>query len=295
MHSRTILLGAIVLAGVAAGCASRKTAEELSPRPLRSALTFYAPFDGTADAAFANGDPHIYSAASMRARDSAGRGLPMNQITRLAVGEGRFGDALRFTAKQAPFVFFRAATNVPYATQNWSGTVSFWLNTDPVNDLQPGFCDPIQITPRAWNDAAFFVEFEKRETIPFRLGVYSDFAVWNPNKREWNTIPFADKPLVTVENPPFTRGQWTHIAFTWEKFNTGQSNGVPRLYLNGELRGQLSPRVQTFTWDPAQTTIGLGLSYIGLMDELAVFNRDLNAEEIRQLYTLPNGVRSLLR
>ena len=44
--------------------------------------------------------------------------------------------------------------------------------------LEPGFCDPVQITPRAWNDAAFFVEFEKRpESIPFRLGVYADLGV----------------------------------------------------------------------------------------------------------------------
>jgi hypothetical protein len=158
----------LAVAGLGAGCASRPQANHANT--LRTALTFHAPFDGSPHAAFALGDPQLYSAASMRARDTAAAGLPMNEATRLAPDEGRFGGALRFTKKQAPFVFFHAATNVPYAPANWSGTVSFWLSTDPANDLEPGFCDPIQITPRAWNDAAFFVEFEKRQTIPFRLG-----------------------------------------------------------------------------------------------------------------------------
>jgi len=295
MHGRIWFPALAALALVFTGCRTLDLAPASPARSLQTALTFYAPFDGRAEAAFAKGDPHLYSAPSMRARDSAARGLPINQVTRLAPGEGRFGDALRFTAKQAPFVFFRAATNVHYAAQNWGGTVSFWLSTDPTNDLQPGFCDPIQITPRAWNDAAFFVEFEKRQTIPFRLGVYPDVKVWNPDNREWSKIPLADKPLVTVEDPPFNRGKWTHVVFTWENFNTAESNGVAKLYLDGDYRGELAARVQTFTWDPAQTVVGLGLNYVGLMDELAVFNRALSSEEVRELHALPNGIRTLLR
>jgi hypothetical protein len=37
----------------------------------------------------------------------------------------------------------------------------------------------------------------------------------------------------------------------------------------------------------------LGLSYIGLWDELSVFNRALTADEIRHLHGLKNGVRDL--
>ena len=42
-------------------------------------------------------------------------------------------------------MFFRAAGNMPYARSAWDGTVSFWLSVDPERDLQPGFCDPVQI------------------------------------------------------------------------------------------------------------------------------------------------------
>lgn len=269
-------------------------APQAQHQALRQALTFHAGFDGTFDAAHAAGDPVLYSAPSLKQRGEAKPGLPEGGEIRHAAGAGRFGDALQFTVKRPAFVFFRGARNVAYETANWSGTVSFWLSADPEGELAPGFCDPVQITPRAWNDAAFFVEFEKRpESIPFRLGAYADLAVWNPQKRPFAEIPTAERPLITVDRPPFARGKWTHVLFTFERFNTGKADGVVRLYLDGAPRGTLSPRQQTFTWDPQNTLIALGLSYIGLLDELAIFNRVLNEEEIRTLYALPRGVAGL--
>ena len=54
-----------------------------------------------------------------------------------------------------------------------------------------------------------------------------------------------------------------------------------RLYLDGEPRGDLSGRQQTFTWDLQQTLIALGLNYVGLIDEIATFDRVLTAAEVR--------------
>lgn len=261
---------------------------------LRSALTLHAPFDGGPDAVHAAGDARLYWASSFKERQKARPGLPEDGRVHIAKGAGRYGDALRFTEKQAPIVFFRGAGNMPYTSMDWSGTVSFWLSVDPAQDLEPGFCDPVQITPRAWNDAAFFVEFEKRpESIPFRLGVYADFDVWNPTKRKFTEIPPAERPLVTVDDPPFGRGRWTHVVFTFERFNTGRPDGVARLYLDGAPRGELSPRQQTFTWDPDENVIVLGLSYVGLFDDLAIFDRALSADEITALHRLDTGVAAL--
>lgn len=258
-------------------------------------LTFYAPFDGDADAVHALGDGRIYNAKSGGTRGDAQPGLPAEGIVKLAPNQGKFGDALQFTRKKSPLVFFKAAGNMSHKLSDWNGAVSFWLSLDPEKDLEPGYCDPIQITPRAWNDAAFFVEFGKDEKPRhFRLGAYADFKVWNPNNRNWDTIPFSEKPLVSVEQPPFGRGRWTHVAFTFEHFNTGMTNGIASLYLDGKPQGSLSPRQQTFTWNPAKSAIMLGLSYIGLFDELAIFDRSLSAAEVAELNRLPNGVRSLL-
>ena len=270
---------------------------ELQDAPaLHKALTFHASFDGGVDAMRAAGDPKLYHAATFKQRDAAGPGLPKSGEVAIAQGSGRFGDALRFTRRKSPVVFFKGAANVPYKPADWSGTVSFWLSVDPQRELEPGFCDPVQITASAWNDAAFFVEFEKRpESIPFRLGVYADLNVWNPEKRKFDEIPFHEKPLVSVDAPPFRAGTWTHVAFTFERFNTGRADGVARLYLDGVPQGSLSPRQQTFTWDPEKTAIALGLGYIGMLDELSVFDRALTGDEIRSLHALAAGVPSLLR
>jgi concanavalin A-like lectin/glucanase superfamily protein len=263
---------------------------------LRQAIVFHVAFDGGTDALRAAGDPKLYSAPTLKQRSEAKPGLPDSGEVALAKGEGRFGDALRFTARKSPIVFFRGAGNMPYQSSNWSGTVSFWLNVDPEGKLEPGFCDPIQITDSAWNDAAFFVEFEKRpESIPFRLGVYADFAVWNPDNRKFAEIPAGEKPLLTVEKPPFRAGRWTHVVFTFERFNTGKPDGIARLYLDGRPQGELTSRQQTFTWDAENAVVALGLGYIGLFDELTIFNRVLRQDEIQSIHIMERGISSLIR
>ncbi len=264
---------------------------------LARALTFHASFDRGLEADFAIGERGLQHAPAMDQRAEAKPGLPPTGEVQLAEGAGRFGNALRFTRKQSPLLFFPAARNLGYQTNRWNGTVSLWLSVDPQADLEMGFCDPIQITPRAWNDAAFFVEFEKRTNdIPFRLGAYPDFPVWNPQNRKWEEIPAADKPLVAAPLPtPFGRDRWTHIVFTFENFNTGRPDGVARLYLDGRPVATLAPRQQTFTWDESQAAIMLGLGYLGLMDEVAVFNRTLTPEEVVRLNALTKGVAELHR
>ena len=263
---------------------------------LRAALTFHAPFDGTLDAAHAAGNAKLYTAPSLARRAEATPGLPAAGETVHSKGEGKFGDALRMTIRRKPVVYFEAAKNVAYSASNWSGTVSFWLSVDPATQLDLGFCDPIQITPRQWDDAAFFVEFEKKaDAIPFRLGAFPDRAVWNTTATPSAQTPMEMRPLISVDKPPFGAGKWTHIVFTFDRFNTGQANAVTKLYLDGRPAGELPPRLQTFTWDPERSTIAMGLSYVGLFDELSVFERALSDAEVAALHALPRGVTGLLR
>ena len=284
------LVGALFLSVLGGSDIVAQTAES----KIAGALTFHASFDGGLDADFAAGDPVFRQAPGINKQAEAKPGLPESGEVQLARDAGRFGHAIRFTKKKSPVPFFRAARNVAYQTNNWSGTVSFWLSTDPATELEPGFCDPIQVTSRAWNDACFFVEFEKRTNdIPFRLGVYPDLKVWNPSNKKWADVTAAEKPLSTAPTTPFARGKWTHVLFTWDKFNTGRDDGVAQLYLDGAPAATVGPRRQTFTWDENKSVIALGLSYIGLWDELAVFNRALTAEEVRQLHGLKNGARDL--
>jgi hypothetical protein len=282
----------LLLAALFTGCASWFRSSS-GPRDLQRALTFHASFDGGTDAEVAQADPWLYHAPAMDQWSEARPGLPADGEIQWTPTEGKFGGALHFAQRADPVVFYRAAQNVPWSARDWGGTVSFWLRTD-LASLAEGFCDPVQLTPRKWNDAAFFVEFEKREdSVPFRLGAYADFAVWNPDRREWGDIPASEKPLVTVSGPPFAGDRWTHVVFTWDQFNTGEKNGRAVLYLNGAQVGALLDRKQTFTWDPAEARLLLGVGYVGWIDDIAVFNRPLTVEEVQVLRALPNGIHSL--
>lgn len=283
------LLGMSAVVMVMAGCATG-----VGKGGLGEALVFHAPFDGTVDARVGSGDRRMQVGPGWGAPRDSSSGLPPGDVVRLERGVGRYGDALRFDRKIPQWVGYRVPGNVPFSTNDWSGTISFWLRVSPDADLEPGYCDPIQVTSKGWDDAAFFVEFTKDEKPrEMRLGVYADKAVWNADGRKWDDIPLPEKPLARVIEPPFRRDRWTQVTFTWERFNTGRPDGVAKLYLDGEYHGQISAREQTFTWDLERSVMMLGLAYTGWMDDLAVFRRALSAEEVRELHRLPGGVTDL--
>jgi hypothetical protein len=59
--------------------------------------------------------------------------------------------------------------------------------------------------------------------------------------------------------------------------------------LQGTAQGIREP----FTWDLARAAIRLGVNYVGLYDDVGIFNRALSDNEIQTLYQLKNGVRTL--
>lgn len=268
-------------------------AANLGAAGLRDALTFHASFDASADADFAAGDRRLYTAPGYKEQAQAKPGIGNPDVS-LAPGSGRYGGALRFARKNSMAIFYQGHRNVAYRPENWSGTVSFWLSLDPETDLEPGFCDPVQITDKAYNDAAIWVDFTKDDKPRhFRLGVFGDLKIWNPQAIPPDKNPDFNKRLVVVRKPPFSRGQWTHVAITFSGLGGQQAGGVAKLYLNGQLQGASEPIREPFTWDTARSAIRLGLSYVGLFDDLAVFNRALSDQEVRELYRLKDGARSL--
>ena len=260
---------------------------------LTSALTFHASFDKGTTADFAKGDADLLTWTD-RKKNTTAPGLPADGKTTVAKGAGKFGDALKFTASDAAWVFYPAAGNVPYSDKKFSGTVSLWLQCDPVDGLAPGYCDPVQITTRAWNDASFFIDFNKEgKPRDFRLGAFADLTVWNPTKAD---VPEEKRPLVTAKTKPaFAADRWTHVVFTWENFNTGEKSATAKLYIDGKHEGTITGWDQRFSWKPEETSrLLLGLNYIGLLDEVSCFDRALTQPEITKLHALKSGLTPLL-
>lgn len=248
---------------------------------LTKDVTFRATFDGGTDAIVAQGDKRIYSAASYKDQDAAKPGLAGTDVE-LAKGAGRKGDALRFPKKNERAVFYKAAQNVHFDPKSWTGTVSFWLSLDPETDLSPGYCDPIQVTDKAYNDSAIWTDFTKDDKPRhFRLGVFGVLKSWNPKDVAPDKNPDFLNRLVVMKKTPFAKGKWTHIAVVHEALGSG--NGKARLYVNGQLQGQAANIKEAFDWNLSKGAIRLGLSYVGLMDDVIVFQRALSAAEIGQI------------
>ncbi len=286
-HAHKIFLSLnIVVVLLVSSCKTDTSKEE-----LKATLTFYSSFDKSIDADFALGDTRMYTVPDRKARDSAQVGLHKPDIS-IAKDQGRFGDGLLFTKRSKGYIYYLSKNNIVYNTTDWSGAISFWLQLDPATDLEPGYCDPIQITDVSYNDAAIWVDFTKENPRDFRLGVIGDRNVWNPNPEgPDNENPIFNKKLTGVKNPPFGKDKWTHILINYSNLNT--QNGQASLYMNGELKGTRSNITTPFTWDLEQSNIYLGLGYIGLMDELSIFSRSLTDTEIKTLYSLENGVHTL--
>jgi hypothetical protein len=265
------LLSLLTLSTVAANLAA----------DLQGALTFRATFDGTTDARVALGDKRLFMAPSYKEQATAAPGLSGGDVV-LDPGGGRHGGALHFLRKNTHAVFYRADKNVCFDPHGWTGTVSLWLNLDPEKDLEPGFCDPIQITDKAYNDSAIWADFTKDDKPRhFRLGVFGALKSWNPENLPADRNSVFLKRLVVVSRTPFAHGQWTHVAITYS--GLGGPNGTAQLYLSGQLQGTTGPVSEPFEWDVTQGAIRLGVGYVGLMDEVSIFRRALTSKEIEQL------------
>lgn len=252
---------------------------------LKDSIVLYASFDKGLDAEIAMGDSRLFTAPS-GSRSRANPGLPEGNLVQHSKEAGRFGQGLRFTKKMKPVVFFKGEMNLGYKTNSWSGSCSFWLRLDPDKDLDPGYCDPLQFVAQAWGEGNMFVEFSKDHTPRhFRYAILSVTKHWNPNNRGWEEIPEAERPMVPVHKPPFSRDQWTHVVFTFSNINSGKKDSVGKLYLNGKLQGAFGDREHVFNWDVSKSALTIGLNYIGEFDDLAVFNRVLKDSEVSSIYS----------
>ncbi len=256
---------------------------------LFNSLIFYAPFDQTTDAEVGEGVLELHTAPAYDQFDQATSGLKSDDI-QYATSQGLFGDGLQFLRKSKNVIFYPAKGNTSYNMESWSGAISFWLKLDPNEDLEPGYCDPIQLTDQAYNDAALWVDFSDKNPRVFRMGVFGDLDKWNPEGLKGDN-PLFNNRLVPIENPPFSSDIWTHVVISFKELNT--SKGSATLYLNGKSQGKADIPEQ-FTWDLDEARIIMGVNYVGMFDELAIFDKFLNDSAVQKLYKLKNGLTELI-
>ena len=262
-------------------------------KQLHNAVSFYASFDNAVTGDFGGG----VLTPSTRFDHETEKGKYIYQtgfderVFQIANGSGVHGAALKVNdvLPSRGRLFFPAKKNVAFNKQGWSGAVSLWLNTDPNNLLKTPYCDPIQITDKRASDGALWIDFPKTKPRNFRMGVYKTLAVGEKPIKDSN--PLA--PLIRVKAVGFKSGEWHHVVMNWRNLDSGKNNASASLYVDGQLIGLLNDREIAMKWNLDRTGIYFAVNCIGLLDELAIFERALSNEEIKQLHEQPDAITSI--
>ena len=239
---------------------------------IRDHVCFYASYDRTIDADLSRGDPTATYQATLVRHDLAA---------------GRYGGGLVFSARDYGWaedeLTYRASGNFPYRPDAWSGTVALWLQCDPDADLAPAYpVDPFHIS-RHPADGAIYLDLTRPNDDRYgsprklRLGLYGD----SPARDR-----FVGGHLIVVGDLDWRMGEWHHVVATWRNGNSGQDDGAATLYVDGVRRGWMEGYRHQVTWEMNALRIGLGQRYAGRLDELAILDRELTADEVRALYQL---------
>src|SRR5262249_26993368 len=207
------------------------------------------------------------------------------KVFRIAKGKGIHGGALEATdvLPRNGRIFFPAKGNLAFKKGGWGGAVSVWVNTDPDKLLKTPFCDPIQITQKGATNGGIWFDFNNDKPRQLRMGV---FPVVPEGKKPIKESA-ADAPMVRVPQPGFKQGEWHHVVVSWENFDTGKKDAKAVLYIDGKSMGEVSGRAIAMDWDIDRAGIYVAVNYVGLLDELALFNRPLSAAEVNLLRKKP--------
>jgi len=249
---------------------------------LRKAVTLYLSFDYAVGADYGGGE------LAFRGREGEpgkgpytfATGYPEKVFT-IARNKGIHGNALEVkdVLPRNGRIFIPAKGNLAFKKGGWGGAVSFWMKTDPETLLKTKFCDPFQITQKGANNGGIWVDFNDKKPRDFRMGVF-------PAAKEGEQPIKEDDPkapLVRVSNPGFKATDWHHVVVSWNNLDTGRKDAHVVLYLDGKALGAIKERELSMDWDIEKAGVYIGVNYIGLLDEFAVFNRALSAEEVMQL------------
>jgi formylglycine-generating enzyme required for sulfatase activity len=262
-------------------------AADLDEAGLRKAVTLYASFDESVKADVGGGDRTLWT----RSTDDADKkkliyekGVDAKAF-RIAKDRGVAGGCLEATdvLPRNGRIYFPAQGNIAFKKGGWGGSLSVWINTDPNTLLKTKFCDPIQMTQKGANNGGIWFDFNDAKPRDMRMGVFPVIPEGDVGIKEED--PKA--PMVRVKNVGFKSGDWHHIVITWENFDTGKKDAVAVLYIDGKKIGAVTDYEIAMGWELDKAGIYVAVSYIGLLDELALFNRPLSAAEVAALHRKP--------
>lgn len=261
---------------------------------LRKAVALYASFDDVVRRDVGSGDllPGTrYVEGPDKKKFHFEKGFDARYF-RIAKGKGISGGCLETPELpgNSGRVFFAAKDNVAFKKDApWGGAFSVWVNIDPDKMLKTPFSDPVLITQKGLNNGSIWTHFNDARPRAFQAGTYP--SIPDGQKPIEEDDPMA--PLTRLKEPRFQQGEWHHIVLTWDRFNSGKKDATHTLYIDGKKIGDLKDAEIAMDWDIDQTRIYFAVNFLGLLDELAVFDRPLTADEVALLHKKPGLLSDL--
>lgn len=257
---------------------------------LKKAVTFYASFDKSLMPDVGVGPIRTrFGTPTEPAKFTFEPGFN-KKIYHIAKGKGIAGGCLEATdvlPNRGRF-YYPVKGNLAYKNGGWSGACSMWINMDPAA-LKLGFCDPVQITQKGANNGGIWFDFNDAKPRDLRMGVFPAVPEGTVGAKESDD----DAPMVWVKKVLFKTGDWHHVVLSWSNFDTGKKDAVATLYIDGKKIGAVKDRAIAMDWDIEQAGIYTALGYTGLLDEMALFNRALTADEVAALHKTPGLLTGL--
>jgi hypothetical protein len=176
------------------------------------------------------------------------------QDAALAYAEGVSGNALSFTGALTEALFYEGGANTPWAE---GGALSVWLRPTEFAGAPLAVTGADPLAPAASIDLS---------SDPVQLVVRAI-------QGEGTAVP--------------PESDWLHVAVSI-------SGGKVVVFLNGEESTTFDLADPEHSWEAALSTMRLGVNYVGLIDELAAFDRALTPDEVRLLHQTPNLPASLM-
>jgi hypothetical protein len=266
---------------------------------LHKAVTFYASFDTAVQGDFGGGELNPSTRSNHKTEKGAfvfEKGVP-EKAFRIAPGKGVSGGALEVldVLPDNGRIYFPARGNLAFKKGGWGGTLSMWINHDPDVQLKTRFCDPVQITQKGAGNGGIWFDFnDAKPNRNLRMGAFPAVPDGKPSIKESRE---AFSPMVWVDQPNLKVGDWHHVALVWQNFDSGKTDARASLHIDGKLMGEIKEKDYPISmdWDLDKAAIYLGVSYIGLIDEFALFDRPLAPDELILLRTQPAILSALRR
>jgi hypothetical protein len=260
---------------------------------IRKAVTFYASFDDEVKGDFGGGQLTFDTRRNHPTEKGAftvEKGFSTRAF-RIAKDKGVSGGALEAVdvLPNNGRIFVPAKGNLAYKPDGWGGSVSLWCNTNPDELLKTKFCDPVQITQKGANNGGLWFDFNDAKPRDLRHGAFP--AVPEGKKGVGEDDPKA--PMVRVPAVGWKATDWHHVVLTWTHLDTGKENAVTALYIDGKLIGQVKDRAIAMGWELDKAGVYIAINYIGLLDELALFDRALKPAEVELLQKKPGLLTGL--